>query len=319
MEPIMTKSIASRRLRGSPRPSQSRALELLESRTLFANYTAATSTELIADINAANQTPEADTISLAAGTTFSLNTADNTSNDPTGLPTIATGSGSLTILGNGDTIERSAAAGTPAFRLFDVVAGASLTLKNLTLQGGLATGPHEFSGQPPAQGGAVYSRGTLNLESVIVQNNKAQGHQGFLAFGVLVDGFDAQGGGLYSAGSLSLSNCTIRNNSAIGGRGLDKAWYIVTGDGGTGTTVTVHRGTKGGDATGGGIYIASGTAAIRTSIFADNAATGGAGDGNGMGTARALYIHTSASAGLDLFSKKHIKHAEIVGTYHVID
>ena len=36
----------------------------------------------------------------------------------------------LTILGNGDTIERSTATGTPAFRLLFVAPGASLTLQN---------------------------------------------------------------------------------------------------------------------------------------------------------------------------------------------
>ena len=45
----------------------------------------------------------------------------------------------LTIGGGGDTIERSTAAGTPIFRLFDVATGGSLTLQNLTLQGGSAT------------------------------------------------------------------------------------------------------------------------------------------------------------------------------------
>src|SRR5262245_56544112 len=86
-------------------------IERLESRTLFASYTAATSAELIADINAANLSPEADTITLAAGTTFSLTGADNSTNGPTGLPTIAAVGGTLTVIGNGDTIERSAAAG----------------------------------------------------------------------------------------------------------------------------------------------------------------------------------------------------------------
>src|SRR5262249_10621005 len=154
--------IASRRVRGSHDHSQSRdaverlesrdthldlnsgrrwpvsrcTVECLESRRLFANYTAATTSELIADINVANQTPEADTITLVAGNTFSLTAADNfTVVDnftcgATGLPVIAPGGGALVIVGNGDKIERSTAAGTPAFRLFDVAAGASLTLKN---------------------------------------------------------------------------------------------------------------------------------------------------------------------------------------------
>ena len=252
------------------------AVERLEGRALFSSYAAADVPQLIAAINAANASAGADTITLAAGAIFSLTAADNTTNGATGLPRIAAGGGSLTILGNGDVIERSAAAGTPGFRLFDAAAGASLTLKNLTLQGGLATAFAQS-----AQGGAVYSQGALNLESVTVQNNTAQGSAGVLVWGSLFDGSDAQGGGIYSAGSLSLSNCTIRNNSAIGGRGLDKAWYTIQGNEGTGSFVTVHRGSKGGDAAGGGIYVASGTAAIRTSTITDNSAIGGAGDGRG--------------------------------------
>ena len=49
----------------------------------------------------------------------------------------------MTIVGNGDTIERSTAASTPDFRLLDVARGGSLTLENLTLQGGM-----ERSGLP---------------------------------------------------------------------------------------------------------------------------------------------------------------------------
>ena len=72
----------------------------------------------------------------------------------------------LTIVGNGATIERSTAQGTPAFRLFAVDSGASLTLKNLTLSNGLAQG----SGTA-AEGGAVYTSGTLTLRGVHVAGN----------------------------------------------------------------------------------------------------------------------------------------------------
>src|SRR5262245_30147052 len=113
------------------------SLELLEDRTVPAIFSATSVPELIAAIDAANQTAEADAITLAAGTTFTLSTVNNSTNGPTGLPTIAANSGNLTIVGNGDIIERSTATGTPAFRLFDIAAGASLILENLTLQGGL--------------------------------------------------------------------------------------------------------------------------------------------------------------------------------------
>ena len=123
-------------------------LEQLEGRRLFASYAAATVTELIAAMNAANASAGADTISLAPRATFSLTARDNTSNGGNGLPQVTDGGG-LTIIGGAATVQRSAATGTLPFRLFDVAPGASLTLRNLTLQGGLAD----------SQGGAIYNAG----------------------------------------------------------------------------------------------------------------------------------------------------------------
>src|SRR5262249_57648028 len=97
------------------RPTRPRlAVEVLEGRTVPANFTAASVSELIADINTANQNFEADTITLVAGRTFTLTTWENTTHGATGLPVI-TSSDNLTIVGNGDTLERSTGAGTPAF------------------------------------------------------------------------------------------------------------------------------------------------------------------------------------------------------------
>src|SRR5262245_5941622 len=112
------------------------AVELLEDRTVPASFTASTVPELIADINAANLAGGPNTITLAPATTFTLTAADNAADGGNGLPVVAAGD-ELTILGNGDVIERSATLGTPDFRLFDVAAGAALSLEDLTLQGGL--------------------------------------------------------------------------------------------------------------------------------------------------------------------------------------
>ena len=54
-----------------------------------------------------------------------------------------------------------------------MAAGASLTLQNLTLQGGLAAGAGVS-----AEGGAIYNQGALTLNGVTVQNNIAQGSSG---------------------------------------------------------------------------------------------------------------------------------------------
>jgi hypothetical protein len=140
----------------------------LEDRTLPSSYTAASVSDLIAAINAANQGGGANTITLAAGATFTLKRVDNTTDGATGLPVIKAGD-QLTLLGNGDTVQRSSASATPAFRLFDVAAGASLTLENLTLQNGLA-----FGSWTAARGGALYNQGSLLLSAVTVQDNIAQ-------------------------------------------------------------------------------------------------------------------------------------------------
>src|SRR5437899_7102154 len=111
-------------------------LEQLEDGTVPSSFTAASVSDLIADINAANAAGGSNTITLVAGTTFTLTAVDNTTDGATGLPVIAAND-NLSIVGNGDTIERKASGSTPAFRLLDVAAGAALTLQNLTLQGGL--------------------------------------------------------------------------------------------------------------------------------------------------------------------------------------
>src|SRR5437588_10922853 len=148
------KPSASRRSRRQARRRRGLrlTLEQLEDRHLPSSYTAASVSDLIADIKAANLAGGSNTISLVAGNTFSLTAVDNTTDGPTGLPVIAAND-NLSIAGNGDTIQRSAATGTPDFRLFDVAAGAALTLANLTLQGGIAYG---YSGY----GGGIFSSGS---------------------------------------------------------------------------------------------------------------------------------------------------------------
>jgi hypothetical protein len=130
-------------------------IEQLEDRLVLNSYTAASAADLIADIGLANAAGGANTITLTAASSshYTLTAANNSTDGATGLPVIAAGN-NLTIVGNGDTIERSAVAGTPAFRLLDVAAGATLTLKSLTLQGGSA-----FGAGVAAQGGAIYSGG----------------------------------------------------------------------------------------------------------------------------------------------------------------
>jgi hypothetical protein len=201
-------------------------LEALADRTLLSNP--ATSV-LNNDIVAANSAPAdtATTITLTAGSTFDFTSATNATQNA--LPVITA---NITIVGNGDTIDRSTVTGTQVFRLFDVASGGSLKLENLTLTGGLAQGTGSA-----AEGGAGYSSATLTLSGVTVKNNQAQGSNG-PAGG---NGADAQGGGLFVAtGNVTLSNDSLSSNKAHGGSG--GGFAITDGSGSAGS--------------GGGMYVA---------------------------------------------------------------
>jgi hypothetical protein len=240
-------------------------LEQLEDRTLMSNYSAATVSDLIADINAANAAGGTNTITLTAPTTspYVLTTVNNTTNGATALPVISGGgkkvaADSLTIIGNGDTIERGTASGTPDFRLFDVASGASLTLENLTLQNGLA-----FGSGSSAEGGAIYNQGTLVLSAVTVQGNVAQGSDGVTKNnGTVSPGNAAAGGGIWSGSSLTLQNGTlVQNNQAIGDYGFLGGQF--------------EGPIPGGDASGGGLYLGGGTANLTGVSINNNLAFAG--------------------------------------------
>ena len=237
------------------RKTTMRPVEQLEPRRLLASFTASSVAELITDINAANAAGGANVITLTEGTTFKLNAVAEGSDGATGLPTIAAGN-ELTIAGNGDTIERSSGAGTPAFRLFDVAAGAVLSLNDLTLSRGRA--PYSsFDGA--ATGGAIRNHGALILSGVTVQNCTAQGD---------FAGQSALGGGIFSAGVLTAVGSAIRNNQALGMDGGDFG-FVSAGIGGS--------------ASGGGLYLAGTSASLTNSSVDSNLARAGNGGSGGKG------------------------------------
>lgn len=113
-------------------------------------------TELINAITNANSNPDTSVIGLAAGT-YNFVTANNPLN---ALPKITT---DVTICSqDGATLTHQS--GSPQFRLFEVAAGGSLTLENVTLSGGSVTN------EP---GGAIANYGTLNLTDVTFTGNQA--------------------------------------------------------------------------------------------------------------------------------------------------
>lgn len=289
------------RTKPAPQHRARLVVEPLEDRAVPASFTAATVPELIGAITAANQSPEADTITLVPGKTFTLTASNNYESNAgaTGLPVIAA-TGALTISGNGDVLERSTAAGTPEFRLFRVAAGAALTLQNLTLQGGVSYGLDESGG-----GGAISNAGSLTLRGVTVQNNVAQAHT-------------AMGGGIASTGALTVENCIIRNNQARGGAGgWSSSWEFGA------------FGWDGGNAYGGGVYVGAGTATLLGTTITGNVAQGGKSGGHGTKAGRSfgggLCIQSPAVVYLDAFTVEHVKSnkastsdSNIHGTYTVL-
>jgi hypothetical protein len=246
---------------------------------MFSSYTASTVAQLIAAIDSANSSAAADTITIAAGATFALTAASDTTHGATGLPRI-TGGGGLTIVGNGATLDCGT---TVECRFFDVAPGASLTLSSLTLQNGAAYSPLAADGTftyLPARGGAIYNEGTLTLSAVTIQNSSARGASG--GFWGTPIAADAAGGGIYSTGALAMSGCTIRNNAAIGGYG-QSGGFIYADMGGR-----YYPGSDGRSAFGGGVCVAGGSASITNSTFTANTAAGGNG-GSGYGFGSSAY------------------------------
>src|SRR3954451_5733007 len=80
-------------------------------------------------MSVANANGEADVINLAVNGDYILTDADNSINGPNGLPLVKddTSGLDLTVNGNGATIERSAAPGTPVFRILQLDFQAALS------------------------------------------------------------------------------------------------------------------------------------------------------------------------------------------------
>jgi uncharacterized repeat protein (TIGR01451 family) len=235
----------------------------------FQQYSILINPPLIAQINGANSSGT--TITLPSHAIYNYNAADNSTDGGNALPVIT---GNVTIIGNGATIERTR---TNVFRLFDVAPGGSLTLENVTLTGGLAAGTGTA-----AEGGAIYSAGTLSLSGVTVKSNKAfgiTGVNGIQRGAAGGTGASASGGGLYvAAGNVTLTNDILSSNSVrggFGGFGGRGQFSVSSGKGGTGG--------NGGAGLGGAMYVAGGTVTLTHDTISGNKAQGGTGAPGGTG------------------------------------
>ena len=131
-------------------------------------------------------------------------------------------------------------------RIFKVKEGKTLTLENLTLTGGKATGTGDAS-----SGGAIYAKdaSTVNITNCTITGNEA----------------DTNGGGLNVEGTpTTITNCTFTGNTAKNGGGIyimetSTRRPVVTISGGTIGGTDTDKANKatgtGSDGNGGGIYV----------------------------------------------------------------
>lgn len=94
-------------------------------------------------------------------------------------------------------------------RIFEIAAGATVTLTNLTLQNGRA-GSAGGPGQLTAAGGAIYNAGRLTLRATNILSNSAP----YSATA------SSRGGAIYSTGPLTLAETLFQGNQAQAGGAL---------------------------------------------------------------------------------------------------
>jgi hypothetical protein len=324
-------------------------LEPLEDRSLPSTYYAATASDLIADVRAANKAGGANTILLTAPSTspYVFTATDNTKYGNTVLPVISKGD-NLTIQTSNGVLNDSDLLDARQFgRLFVVVAGASLTLKDVELGGGYV------SGSGVANGGAVYNLGNLVVDHSVIGGNEAFG--GYYATNGHHTGNDAAGGGIWSSGSLTIQNQSwIENNMVIGtgtGSGYGAGVCIAGGTANISSTTIgadpvsgwggnwalggydPYTGTYApfgpGAGYGGGIYVGAGTVTLTNDVIDDNEAGSsingafdgfdnkGYGGGIDIATGAAVFID-SYTVGMTFNNTASSSAGDIVGSYTLL-
>jgi hypothetical protein len=234
-----------------------------------------------------------------------LNAVDNSGpHGPNGLPVVT---GDVIIRGGGHTIARSADAGVPPFRLFEIAPQGRLRLDHATLRNGLIEGNAGRRGANATTPGTDGDDGEFFLVVVVYLGEGNPGEDGGKgdrgAEGEA--GGTAQGGAIFNQGELDLAFSVLESsrvaggpggrggNGSVGGTGGEGGWLgkiapiLVPAIGGTG-----GRGGDGGDggeggaggmAQGGALYNDGGRVSIAASTLSENVAIGGRGGPGGNG------------------------------------
>jgi hypothetical protein len=197
---------------------------------------------------------------------------------------ILQGPGSATL-----AVQRSAVAGTPDFRVFNVFLG-TVTISGLTISNGR-----------DAVGGGVHNEATITIRDCVISDNSATRAGGGInnvstvtLSNCVIDGnavsgafTEIFGGGLHNAGTVVALSCSITSNSVTGGAGTSCFGGGVNNDGTlavTNSLIEANRTVAGSDTdgVGGGIFN-QGTLTVQTTTVRSNLAQGSSGEGGGIG------------------------------------
>ena len=253
-------------------PSRAVSAPITNCSTVVTTNADAGAGSLRAAITCANSDADASTISFnIAGA------GDKTIALASTLPTLAN---TLTII-NGQPTTLTVSGGN-AVLIFRTAPGANVTLKNLILSGGKATG----STQDAQRGGAIFNdNALLSVIDCNLSGNRA----------------DSQGGAIYALGStgtagVTLLRCTLSDNRVSGGAG----GAIFTGSSGSGTVnleLTRCLFQSNSASTGGALFNGGGSALItESSLLANSAAGGGAITNDAFSTSTTVQLVRSTLA-----------------------
>src|SRR5579875_1547295 len=152
---------------------------------------------LASAVATATSGPGPNSITLTSSCTYTFSTPNNSTAGGNALPVIT---GNVIVNGSGAVLARSTASGTPEFRFFDVAAGATLTINDLTLSDGLVN-----NGQQG--GGAIYnhSGATLSINGSTFTGNSSPATSG------------TTGGAIDTSGKVTVTTSFFANNSGTEG------------------------------------------------------------------------------------------------------
>ena len=161
--------------------------------------------------------------------------------------------------------------------MIEVKSGATLTLENLTIDGG--NGGNGGNGEDAISGPLIKNHGDFILESGLITGASGTNK-------------DSNGGGVYNNGTFEMKGGEISGNNAYGntaaGGGAVQTHdtFIMTGGSMTGNSAETDQGSNHGKlGVGGAIYVKAGTATI----------TGGEITGNHAAAGGGIYVHGTGS------------------------